>query len=219
MDILFELHAHSHKLNIYLHILCGSVAIILGTVQLLRTKGGRAHRRTGITFMVFFGAVIATALIGILYFNFRAFLGVLTLASGYSCFSGYRAIVLKGRAPRALDNTVAFTCIGLCLGFIATLELSLHSAPKVTIYATMSTLLLMCVYDVLRNLISVNWLSRVWLNEHIVKIISAFIGLVSAATGNLWPSYGAISQLGPSVLGFILVALFLQRSKKIRALA
>jgi len=194
MDILFELHAHSHKLNIYLHILCGSVAIILGTVQLLRTKGGRAHRRTGITFMVFFGAVIATALIGILYFNF-------------------------GRAPRALDNTVAFTCIGLCLGFIATLELSLHSAPKVTIYATMSTLLLMCVYDVLRNLISVNWLSRVWLNEHIVKIISAFIGLVSAATGNLWPSYGAISQLGPSVLGFILVALFLQRSKKISALA
>ena len=79
-----------HKSNILLHIITGSLALLLGLLALLSVKGAKVHNTTGKYFLGFMSIVILTGLIGVFFFGRNTFLLVITVLSGYVAFSGYR---------------------------------------------------------------------------------------------------------------------------------
>src|SRR3954471_20940164 len=92
-----------HHINMLLHIITGTLALFVGLVILFRPKGTMRHIRYGHMFMWLVVVVIITALIGVFIFKRNNFLLLITLLSGYTCFSGIRAIRLAGRKPIAYD--------------------------------------------------------------------------------------------------------------------
>jgi len=208
------LYDASHNLNIYLHIGFGSIAIILGLIQLVNLKGGSLHKRIGRLFLICFGVVIFAATLGIFLFEFRLFLTALTLSAAYTCISGYRVTCLKGLQPGSFDNIVTIVCLFACAAFIFTLEVSYSNYSTVTIYATIGGLILMCLYDCVRNFMSSTWLQAIWLDEHIFKMISALGALLSAASGNVLSELGAVAQLSPVALTFSISVCFIVLRKR-----
>src|SRR5476649_2641755 len=101
----------AHALNIAVHVLFGSAALLLGLGALVSAKGGIRHRRFGRGFLYAISGVLVSATIGLLVFNFRAFLAVVTLLSFYETFSGIRALKLRGARPRPID--VAMSVVGI----------------------------------------------------------------------------------------------------------
>jgi hypothetical protein len=73
-------------------------------------------------------------------------------------------------------------------------------------------------YDTIRYFIPANQYANLWLYEHILKMISAFSGLLSAFTGTVLPQYQPYSQFLPSVAGTLLAIGFMinayQRRKR-----
>src|SRR6201996_5798557 len=95
--------ATAHVANIAVHVVAGVTAIVSGTEAILSAKGGKRHCRAGWAFMSAYVALVATAMIGIVVFEFRSFLAVATIASSYDVFAGYRSLRLRGRRPQPVD--------------------------------------------------------------------------------------------------------------------
>src|SRR5277367_5148071 len=94
-------HTPLHWINIAIHILFGTAALVLGMLAICSRKGGPLHIRSGRLFLYAYLVVVFTATIGLLVFDFRSFLAVVTLLSFYDVFAGYRALQLRGRRPQA----------------------------------------------------------------------------------------------------------------------
>jgi len=203
------LYDATHNLNIYLHIGFGSIALVVGFLQLTNYKGGLMHQCMGRVFLGCFAVVITAAMLGILLFEFRLFLAALTLSSAYTCFAGYRVIYLKGMRPRLLDITLSTVCLSICCGFFFAVDAMDNNFSKVTIYATIGSLSLLSAYDLFRCFMSACWLRGSWLDEHIFKMLSAYGALLSAASGNLLSELGAVAQLSPVAITFSLSVFFI----------
>ena len=202
------LYASSHSLNIYIHVSFGVVCMTSASAQLFNKKGGKRHRQLGHLFLKAYFIVITAAVLGIIIYEFRPFLAVLTLTSAYNCVAGYRIILLNGKRPKVFDNAISIIGLISVALFVFYIQSSVSNYSLVTIYATLVGVSIFCFYDLVRNFLPLSWLQRTWLKEHIVKIISAFSALLSAASGNLLP-YGVYSQLLPSVFGIMLIIFFL----------
>jgi hypothetical protein len=202
-------HSASHVVNILIHVIFGSAALLLGIGTLATAKGGSAHRRLGTLFLYCLGVVITTAGIGLLVFDFRAFLAVVTLLSVYDAFSGIRALKLRGRRPEPIDIAVSALAL-LSPAIFLTLMRRLHLpwSPVLT-YAILSGIFAMSLYDLSRNFLPAKWLRKVWMQEHLVKMISAYVAISSAFAGTVFPMYMPWSAIIPSTVGYVLIALFL----------
>ena len=60
-----------HYLNISLHVVFGTLALVAGLGPLLTAKGSPAHVRWGRWFLRLAAVVLATAMLGLAVFNFR----------------------------------------------------------------------------------------------------------------------------------------------------
>ncbi len=214
----FSLYSTAHVANIAFHVGFGSIGIAIGTRQLFGMKGGAGHRRRGRFFVAAYAIVIACATLGVLFFQSNLFLSLLTLSAGYTCFAGVRAAKLGGNPPRSIDNMTAITCLALCVIIATELAQSENTFSSQVIYTTLINLALYCAYDLMRNVFSDGYLKASWLPEHIFKILGALGALMSAATGNLFQGFGAVSQLAPTVVlffisvAFIISVIYQQRS-------
>ena len=92
-----------HSVNVLIHVLLGTAALALGVRQLAATKGDESHRRFGRWFLACIWGAVGTAAVGILVFEFRAFLGVITLLVAYWAFAGYRTLRLRNHGPTLTD--------------------------------------------------------------------------------------------------------------------
>ena len=92
---------------ILLHVLFGTMALVVRPVAMLTAKGGPAHRSAGkIYFWGMAGIFFST--IGLAFFRFSPFLFVINIMSFYTCFVGYRVLYRKrpdqlGSRPIWLD--------------------------------------------------------------------------------------------------------------------
>jgi hypothetical protein len=82
-----------------LHILTGTLAVIVGLVALLTRKPlnpqtGRTHRRSGNVFLISMIAVISTATL-LTLISFNPYFAGLTVAATIAVFSGYRVLGRK----------------------------------------------------------------------------------------------------------------------------
>ncbi|RAJ20897.1 hypothetical protein [Pedobacter cryoconitis] len=204
-----EDYSFLHQTNIIVHIVAGSIALILGLIAILTIKGGRNHRKSGLVFLFFLAIVIATGLIGVFIFGRNTFLLVITMLSGYLGFSGYRILKFKSNKLYVMDIAVAvITLLTVCYFIYYFKSIGLIWSP-VIIYSTVGYLLLIIVYDFIRYLIPVNKYGNLWMYEHILKMMSAFSGILSAFTGTVFPQYQPYSQFLPSMLGTVIAVGFM----------
>ena len=200
-----------HHFNIILHVITGTIALLLGLLALLSTKGGRWHNQSGRYFLGLISIVILTGLVGVFVFGRNTFLLVITVLSGYVSFSGYRVLIRKNNKLKTLDVFVAVVSLLVLSYFLYYFKsIGMIWAP-IIIYSTVGALLIVVVYDFLRYLIpSARYRKhRIWLYEHIYKMTSAFAALLSAFTGTVLEEYQPHSQYIPSVLGILIIIGFM----------
>jgi hypothetical protein len=190
-----------HRANIYVHIVAGTVALAAGFGALLSVKGSPSHRKAGGWFLCAMIGICLTAVVGLAVFDFRGFLGMVTVLTAYTSFSGYRALALRGRRPERLDALLASALLAASLGFLAILpRLHLPWAPALTVNILVA-LLAWSTYDVLRLVLSERWLKRVWLHEHVAKMMASFLAVFGTFTATVFPSYQPGAAAIPAIAG------------------
>lgn len=198
-----------HLINIIVHVISGSLALVLGIIAMATRKGGKIHKKSGQIFLFLVSLVITTGLIGVFVFKVNTFLLVITLLSGYQAFSGYRILKLKSNSPKVLDILVALLTLTSGIYFLYYFKsIGMFWSP-VIIYSTVGTLFLIIAYDFLRYFIPKNNYKNLWLYEHIYKMVAAFTALLSAFIGTVLPQYHPYSQFLPSVFGVFLALSFI----------
>ncbi len=200
-----------HQSNIAIHVISGTIALLLGLLALLSLKGGVVHNRSGRIFLIFLSIVITTGLIGVFVFKVNAFLLVITTLSGYVGFSGFRVLQTKSNEPKALEILVSFLTL-LALGYFMYYFKSIGMIwSPIIIYSTVGAVLFVIIYDFIRYLIPKQTYKskRIWLFEHIYKMTSAFSALLSAFAGTVLVEYQPESQYLPSALGMVIIIGFM----------
>src|SRR5690349_13337839 len=126
-----------HLINIIAHVATGSAALLVGFIALVTLKGGRNHVRTGRIFLKLITVVILTGLAGVFIFERNTFLLVITLLSGYTSYSGIRALKLRGRKPSLIDVLVSVLVLGSGFYYVYYItSIGMFWAP-VIIYSTL----------------------------------------------------------------------------------
>lgn len=198
-----------HKANIIVHVTSGIIALFLGLVALTTPKGGKAHRKSGTIFLYFLSIVVITGLLGVLIFKVNQFLLVVTILSGYNAYSGMRVLKNKTCQIKQQDILVGLFAVSTGIYFLYYIKsIGLFWSP-VIIYSTLGALFSMVLYDLLRYLIPKEKYGKLWLYEHIYKMVSAFTALLAAATGTVYDEYQPHSQYLPSLLGILLAIGFI----------
>ncbi|MEP2026099.1 MAG: hypothetical protein ABJH98_01790 [Reichenbachiella sp.] len=200
-----------HKTNIVLHVLTGTVALLLGLVALLSLKGGKVHNKSGRLFLVFISVVILTGLIGVFVFERNTFLLVITVLSGYVAFSGFQVLKLKSNEPRKLDMLVAAITIVVLAYFLYYFKTTGMIWSPIIIYSTVGALVFVIIYDFCKYFIPKRVYKnyQIWMYEHIYKMVSAFAALLSAFSGTVLDQYQPQSQYLPSALGLVIIIGFM----------
>jgi hypothetical protein len=193
-----------HKANILVHIVCGSTALLLGICALVAVKGGKTHKKAGDIFLCLLAVVIITGLLGVFVFGRNTFLLVITLLSGYNGFSGYRVLQTKSNIPQWLDIGAAIICLLSVFYFLYYFKTIGMIWNPIIIYSTVGAILAIIFYDFIRYFIPKRSYQKLWLYEHIYKMIGAFTALLSAFSGTVLVSYRPYSQILPSVIGILL---------------
>ncbi len=202
-------HTPLHWINIGTHVLFGTAALVLGMLAICSRKGGRLHIVSGRLFLYAYLVVVFTAAIGLLVFDFRSFLAVVTLLSFYDVFAGHRALQLRGRRPQTLDRIAAALGVAAPWIFIIAMRYLREPWSPILTWSILGGLLVISGYDLLRNVLPVAWLKRVWVQEHLYKMMSAYIAITSAFAGTVFARYMPWSAILPSVLGFATIVGFL----------
>ena len=189
-----------HTVNIIVHVVFGTLALVLGLVQLVTKKGGASHRARGRWFLGSVWIVVGTATAGLVLFRPRADLVAVTLLTGYWAYSGLRTLRIRHVGPVAQDALVSVGAL------VASVLLALYLqtvrvpwAPAV-VYSTLGTLVLLSLYDLARFAFPTRWFERLWLYEHLVKMIGAHSSVVTAFAGTVLWAWQPYSQLVPSTL-------------------
>ncbi len=189
-----------YSVTIAIHVGCGTLAVLLGLAQLVREPGGPRHRRLGRQFVALLCGVVTTAVIGLVVFQFRAFLAVLTLLVAYWTFSGVRAVRMRDRGPTAVDGVVALTALTAVATFVVFLPyVRLPWVAPIT-YSTLGTLALVASYDLTRFVFPQRWFVHLWRYEHIVKMTGAHAAVVAAFAGTVLAAWQPYSQIVPSMI-------------------
>jgi hypothetical protein len=198
---MFHGYSSAHIANILLHILGGTAALVAGLIALATRKGGRLHTRAGRLFIYAYCVIVVTAILGIVVFEFRSFLAVATIASSYDVLAGYRALRLRGRRPQTQDilaSILAFAAPGV---FVFAIHI-LHKpwSPGLT-WSVLGGILLLSAYDLLRLWLPRRWLERVWIQEHLYKMLAAYIAITATAAATILPRFMPWSALVPVIIG------------------
>ena len=197
------------------HIIAGTLAVVTGTLAVAVPKpvrsASRLHRRSGRAFQFLMTFVLGTAaLMTILRFN--AYFAGLTAAALMGVFSGERVLGRKnGERAKALDWIVTLLILAVAgsLAYLLAAGRVTKNVPVVRALAYGTSAY--AFYDVYRFLLPRAWpfRPRLWLYEHIVKMIGGYSGAVAAFSGSvLVMSPPPWRQLWATFAGWILAVGF-----------
>jgi hypothetical protein len=208
-----------HQLNIAIHVLAGTLALVAGYAAVLTNKGGKRHIRFGGYFTKVVALVIITGLIGVFVFKRNNFLLVITLLSGYECYSGIRAIKLRGSKPEWFDYFIPIVVTASAIYYLYYISLIGMYWNSTITYSTIGALFVLTFYDLCKIFMPVSFLKKAFVYEHVYKMIGALAALTSAFSGTVFPQYKPYSQTLPSVFAFTYIfATFIRLGLKQRSL-
>ena len=199
-----------HHLNTLVHIGAGIAALVLGLFPLLSRKGGRLHRVTGLLFAICGFAVIACAVIGVVFYPQPGPLVMVTLSAGYQYVSGLRALPrFGGAAPSAFDAALAVAALGGSALLLTRLHDGNAAWPPAIGYSTLGFVATVALYDLSRHLWVQTWRAHIRFIDHGLKMTGTLFAFASAGLGNSAPSWQPWSQLAPSMIGLAVMGLLL----------
>lgn len=172
------------KIILILHIISGSIGLLLGTLILIRRKGDQLHRNTGRIFTV---AMVSTGLCA-LYLSavhpnlFLFIVGVFTI---YLSISGYRMVQLKkvheGQKPQPFDTILTFAMVICSLIFFYIAYKYLVSKEVFglvfALFGLVSLRLCYTEYKVYAGKVTDK---KYWLKNHIGRMTGAYIAAFTA---------------------------------------
>lgn len=202
-----------HRLNIVIHVMAGFSALLIGLAALILPKTKNIHKKLGRLFLKLMIITVFTGLIGVFLYGRNTFLLVITILSGYLAFSGCRTIKRKSNQANFLDISMALISILVVGYFLYYFNQYRMIWSPVIVYSTVGYLCMVVAYDLIRYTLSPQFYSKLWMKEHIFKMVSAFSGLLSAFTGTVFPTYQPYSQFLPSVFGMLIIVVFISAFK------
>lgn len=194
-----------HILNAWVHIVAGAAALAIGAIPLLTVKGGILHRRAGLAFVYIGAVVLGTALIGDVFFNPPAPLIAASLAAGYQYCSSLRALSLRDRGPGWIDALLALSGLGGCAALFIFMGPGTASWTPTIGYSTIGYVAVVALYDLSRHFWRRAWIAHVRPLDHGLKMTGAYFAMMSAGVGNVFRDLQPWSQVGPSMLGFVVM--------------
>lgn len=198
-----------HSANIIVHIIAGSIALILGFIILIKTKGTKWHKKAGWLFTICMIFIVATGFLGVIIFKRNMFLLIITMLAGYNTYSGLRVVKEKSNTFHFLDLMMIIISVVITLVFLFYLKsIGFYWNPAV-IYSTVGYLFMIITYDLFRYFIPKLKYGNLWIYEHIAKMMSALGGIFSAFVGTVFPNYKPYSQILPSALMTLLIIFFI----------
>lgn len=204
-----------HTANISVHICFGTLGLIIGLVALIYQNRPQRHIRYGRWFLYTLMVVVSTAFAGIVFFRSSPFLLMLTLLGGYVGYSGYRAVRLRGQRSSVVDVLLAIGVLTAGSLYLRSMQVAGGNWSPAVIYSTLSALVLVAGYDILKHFWLFHRLRTCWLYEHIYKIMSAYNAIASAFAGTVLPQYKPYSQILPTVVCLNIIAYFIwKRARK-----
>jgi hypothetical protein len=198
-----------HQVNITIHVIAGTIAMLIGIILLIRPKATKFHLKWGRVFVYLLTLVNVSAFLGWLFFRSNPFLLMLTLLASYNTFAGYRIIKLKTNRGGLLDLLAPVAALSTGLIYLFHLMHSDSNWSPAVIYPTLSALIAVTVYDIVKHLLFHPFIKQWWLYEHIYKIVSAFGAVLSAFVGTVLPNFKPYSQAGPGILCWIIIIGFI----------
>jgi len=201
--------------TLLIHVAAGIVAVLAGIGALATEKGGLAHRRAGRVFVASMAVVVGTVfpLVALDPSDFRVFLALVAVFSGYLAFSGYRVLARKRPASEAsaIDWLGALAVVVACLGLGGWGLVGLGGGETLGV--------VMVVFGAVglafggRDLLVFHSSDggTDWVVTHLQRMIAAFIATVSAVSVvNLSEALGVVAWLWPTV-AFVPVIVYLSR--------
>ncbi|MGO4478506.1 hypothetical protein AB4Z32_19850 [Massilia sp. 2TAF26] len=198
-----------HLLNILVHVLAGSAAIVLGMYVLWKPKDAILHRRRGRVFVLLTAVVCLSAAIGNAVFRSLPLFAVLTVLVSYQLLSGWHVIYTRGAGPDRLDAGLLLGAAALTAMLVRRLfaDGAMVGASASVLYSTLAAVAMLLAYDAARWLFPKRWHASLWRYEHIYKILGCLFGMLSAAVGNTVRVGQPWSQLAPTAIGLAVVAV------------
>ncbi len=203
-----------HQLNIIVHVVAGTIAIILGIIAILKNRNVPLHRKVGTYFKYLLVIVVGTGFLGFLFFRQEPFFLILTLIAGYVGYAGFRNIQLKENLAGKQDLVISLISLSVTIWYGCYVIHHRLVANPVLVYSTLGALVFVISYDLLKYFFLHERLKKWWLYEHIYKVISAFSAMLSAFAGNVFRDFHPYSQIGPSLICTLLIIYFIvQRAR------
>jgi uncharacterized membrane protein HdeD (DUF308 family) len=199
----------THQVNIAIHVLTGTVALIIGIFAIAYNRKITTHRKLGRYFLYLLSVVVTTGFIGFFIFRQDPFLMMLTLIAFYVGYAGFRNIKLREKRSNIWDALVALITLSLGLIYVWQLSSSNVYWNFSVVVPTVVALALVTTYDLMKFFFFHTYLKSWWLYEHIYKMISAFSALLSAFMGNVFKDFHPYSQIGPSLFCTLLAIYFI----------
>ncbi len=197
-----------HQINMFIHILAGTIGLVIGLIPYFSEKGGKVHRKYGRFFLYLMVITVVTALIGVVFFRSRPFLTVVTMLSAYTSFGGYRALKYRTGALQIKDLAFTLVTLGCALYFVLAPQDGNVIWHASVVYYLLGWLFLLTCYDIVRYFGGFKYKNN-WLFEHVIKTNSAYVALLSAATGTVLADWQPYSQIIPSIVGTVLLVVIL----------
>lgn len=205
-----------------LHIIAGSIGLILGTFILIRKKGDKVHKLLGKIFSI---AMVTTGLsaFALSYINTNVFLFIVGVFTIYLTISGNRMLylknILKGQKPQFIDYSITSLML---LASIAFLYLGILNVLKANNFGIVLILfgsisLVLCYKDFL--IYSNKIIDKLyWLKNHIGRMTGSYIAALTAfivVNNTFIPPVIAWSL--PGIIGTIFISRTIKKltSKKI----
>ncbi|MEZ4806309.1 MAG: hypothetical protein R2815_02385 [Flavobacteriales bacterium] len=196
-----------------LHVLAGSVSLVVAPLAMLVAKGGNWHRIWGKTFFYGMGLVALTAiLLGFIRPN--VLMALVALFSFHMIASGYRALYLKklheGQKPRRIDHVIQGSAgvvnLGIFLWGLSHLFLG-NSDGTALIFLVFGSIGLLMVLMNMRRFFKRNHDKQEWLYGHMTGFLGGYIATVSAFSavnmGFIEPKW--LQWLWPTIIGSPLI--------------
>jgi uncharacterized membrane protein len=208
---------NAHETNVWIHVGAGAIALAVGAIPLLSTKGGLLHRRAGSAFVALGAVVLASALVGIVFFDPPAPLVAAGLTAGYQYLSSLRALHLRKRGPQLLDAVLALAGLAAAAALFLFMGTGTASWTPALGYSVIGVVAIIALYDLSRHFWAHTWLTHVRPLDHGLKMTSAYFAMMSAGIGNVFRDWQPWSQIGPSVLGtLVIIAILITYSTRRR---
>ena len=174
------------KIDLYLHIAAGTVALITGMIAIFAQKGGLVHRKAGQWYFLAMIAVCVTALIRFRLSPSIIFLTMIAIFSFYLNFTGRRILAFKNKSAQyqMVDWAMAYLTLICGILMVVSSVYYFFSAHNVVLSILFIVFGLFCISiartDILRFKGKIEVEKMHWFFQHIGRMMGSYAATVTA---------------------------------------